>query len=480
MQQLTLSRALGKGIRNANPTDVKNIQTRLQAIKERGQPLYKGKIDGKDGPKTEGGICAFQKKERLPITGCMKPGDRTVQRLKSRTPTQANAAVQNVMATASTDTSSGQAKTRQIVQATCKEVCNTVPIPKAEADALVKIIEKIGSDGVPVKLESVSLTQDGRFKVTLKPEQTGSINATIAKGVKDAQAALVVMAFKNDPTWSATPGSSLNFQTRKSFSVLKNPKKADAKDLKTLGITKTHPHTVASQCSHALARCLRDNDRVGLRELFDHVFSTPPATAKTLYAALDNSTMTDAAPAFPRPKFDDVWNNFHKRPDYRPDLKHISEIIGGRVLDNALSTQAQPIRKPAGSLIGTWVNFCAIRLSYALNQSGARIPFINGNVSSSGLAQNGGAKPWHFRLLTDLVPFLEREWGKPDIDVSMARGAFKGQEIQGEKGLLILDVDWSDATGHGTFWDGKKTVEYPKVEDDYFKLTVRVRLWKLP
>ena len=245
MHSFTLTRAVGKGIHGANPVDVKTIQSLLSVNKDRGRPYYAGKLDSKVGPKTIAAITAFQTKERLPVTGCVKPGDPTVQRLKIRTPSTAKAQVQQATATASLNSAQGKSKLQQITRITCQDIMKA-PLPAKEAKALADQVQKLGQQGVPVKLGPVDLTQDGRFKVTLTSDPIDPRSGTARQSVCDAQAATITQAFKTNPTWKPTSDRSLSVETAKQSLGLKRGDCASPAFLKALGLTSPPQCTVTS------------------------------------------------------------------------------------------------------------------------------------------------------------------------------------------------------------------------------------------
>lgn len=68
--------------------------------------------------------------------------------------------------------------------------------------------------------------------------------------------------------------------------------------------------------------------------------------------------------------------------------------------------------------------------------------------------------------------FLTQKYGKPAI----YRKKDKFEKCA-SKGILVLDINWSDATGHATLWDGRKTIDD---SDSYFnKPNVIFNLWRL-
>ncbi len=166
MLHLKLTRALGRGVINANPLDVEDVQTRLKAIKHLGQPLYKGKIDGKDGKKTEGAICVFQAKEKLPVTGYIKPGDGTALKLRSKTPQSLKS---DIAVSAVTATSAAKME----VQRSLSSGSTDKPLPPDEKRTLDMILKRMQeAHGIPLCFEKLALVEGGHLQAHLTPAKS--------------------------------------------------------------------------------------------------------------------------------------------------------------------------------------------------------------------------------------------------------------------------------------------------------------------
>ena len=104
-------------------------------------------------------------------------------------------------------------------------------------------------------------------------------------------------------------------------------------------------------------------------------------------------------------------------------------------------------------------------MSYALNYSGFKIPYIPSHTVSG---KNGN---WYIYKVKSLIQFLTKEWGKPDITILNPTPG----KLASFKGVLVFDVEiWSDATGHATIWDGAMCSD-----KCYFTESKRVYGWKL-
>lgn len=93
-----------------------------------------------------------------------------------------------------------------------------------------------------------------------------------------------------------------------------------------------------------------------------------------------------------------------------------------------------------------WKNTCAVRMSYILNQSGLFIP------PTTDKTKKGGDERNYFYRVKDVIEFLKRRWGAPEIVAYPPAG---GGSMVGKKGVVLFEVrGWTDASGHATLFDG--------------------------
>ena len=138
-------------------------------------------------------------------------------------------------------------------------------------------------------------------------------------------------------------------------------------------------------------------------------------------------------------------------------VSDVGTFIGGKVNYNV---NVVPVGK------GRFENVCAIRMSYVLNKTGIKIPFIPPNETVSG--KNGN---WYIFKVKTLIKFLKKTLGEPDHVFNLPTA----QKISKFKGILIFEVDqWNDATGHATIWDGASCSD-----KCYFTLSKKAYLWEL-
>jgi hypothetical protein len=150
------------------------------------------------------------------------------------------------------------------------------------------------------------------------------------------------------------------------------------------------------------------------------------------------------------PAFKKLWDGFP-----RGSVEDVKTLIGGRV-------------------DADWIkNTCAIRVSRALNQAGAPVPFTPPKNTISGADGK-----WHFFKVADLRTYLLKTYGPPGVVVKRSDKAvpIDASKFAGMKGIIHFDVQgWTDATGHFTVWDGTTCGD-----KCYFDKASAVSLWKAP
>ena len=159
--------------------------------------------------------------------------------------------------------------------------------------------------------------------------------------------------------------------------------------------------------------------------------------------------------AIPRPKFAILWGNF---TSIYGDGKGttVGNKIGGKVKENIDLGVKEPT-------LG-FTNACALRMSYSLNYSG--IPIVRGIWQTV----SGGDKKWYIYRVRDLLKFLTHTFGKPDKTVKNPRPS----DFKGEQGILVFNVNWNDASGHATLWNGATCSDHC-----YFPVAMEASIWHL-
>jgi|GEM_PF-241709 len=147
------------------------------------------------------------------------------------------------------------------------------------------------------------------------------------------------------------------------------------------------------------------------------------------------------------PSFEDMAKN------YPGSLSSsgVYKLIGGKVYKNHLSN---PV---------TYSNSCALRLSRALNYSGAEIPHIYGQTGS------GSDGKWYFYKVSDLKNYLIDTYGPADCTGNASDFADK-------KGIIFFqNCGWSNATGHFDLWNGSSCENHC-----YWNECNSASMWLLP
>lgn len=163
----------------------------------------------------------------------------------------------------------------------------------------------------------------------------------------------------------------------------------------------------------------------------------------------------------PRPAFTSAWAASKKIfSPLNPEQK-VAEVIGGNVAANITSTT------------NPWRNTCAVRMSYILNSSGIVIPKLPGATVS------GADKRQYFFRVPDVISFLIREWGKPDLIVKTPLSS--DPSLKNKKGVVMFEVSgWSDARGHASLWNSQQCYDHCYFNEPGANYrTDRVSFWSL-
>ena len=119
--------------------------------------------------------------------------------------------------------------------------------------------------------------------------------------------------------------------------------------------------------------------------------------------------------------------NFAQVKDKGP--KEVCEFIGGKVKQNNFS------------------NVCAVRMSYAFNKAGIKIPYIKDETVS---VPNNGKKDWYIFRVRVFKQFLkDKKYNYIASDKENKLKPFKGK-----KGVIVFDWSFTDATGHVDLFNG--------------------------
>jgi len=160
---MQLTKSVGKGCYCTSQNDVLMVQTALANIKHRNKPHYCGKIDGKDGPKTEVAIAEFQSCCGIKATGKVESYGPTINKLRQKTPMSVKGRLNGGIATPAAASVSDTAKVKATAHKTAEHIRKKEPLPKKEAEALAKIVMDAADVGVPLTYKRTDISNDGRF-----------------------------------------------------------------------------------------------------------------------------------------------------------------------------------------------------------------------------------------------------------------------------------------------------------------------------
>ena len=131
--------------------------------------------------------------------------------------------------------------------------------------------------------------------------------------------------------------------------------------------------------------------------------------------------------------------------------------------------------------VGWITNTCTIRMSYSLNNSGAKLdPEIVGGLDRSKIIRDASSpsKKNDLYIITveEFTKYMLRKYGRPQIVHSTSNGENLQQATLADKqrGIILFAVKgWSDATGHFDLWDGANAAH-----GAYFDKATDVYIWK--
>lgn len=152
------------------------------------------------------------------------------------------------------------------------------------------------------------------------------------------------------------------------------------------------------------------------------------------------------------PSFDAMWAAYP-----HGDSETVKAMIGGRV-DAAWIT-----------------NTCTVRVSHALNEAGFLIPKGPANdVAGLHTVSGGNGNQYAYRVL-ELKAWLRANVGRPTITVESSSGVgVDSIPFVGLRGIIMFEVDFSDADGHFDLWNEDRVAH-----EEYFADATSVSLWEV-
>jgi hypothetical protein len=189
-----------------------------------------------------------------------------------------------------------------------------------------------------------------------------------------------------------------------------------------------------------------------------------------------------------RPSLDHMWLLFQDvapGPDRSlpngaiANLRKVGDRIGGHVkinIDQGIKDISDYVIENPGQFPVSpkgFTNACSIRLSYVLNRSGVHI-----SRSTLWETVTGGDHANYIYRLAGIRAFLSHTFGRPDIHKGL--GAQKS-DFSGKQGIIVFDLNFSDASGHATLWSGDDAADEDYFTPDVPGLVLRgVKLWICP
>ncbi|WP_066267968.1 type VI secretion system amidase effector protein Tae4 [Hydrogenophaga palleronii] len=160
-----------------------------------------------------------------------------------------------------------------------------------------------------------------------------------------------------------------------------------------------------------------------------------------------------------KPTFTAAWTASQQIYSASDSARKVADVVGGRVAEN-INDKTSP-----------WRNTCAVRMSYILNKSGLSIPPMP-ETRKGGDGQN------YFFRVRDLVAFLKRAWGAPEV-VAYPPGG--GGALAGKSGLILFEIQgWSDASGHATLFNGSSCYDHCYFNEPGVNYrTAKANFWEL-
>jgi hypothetical protein len=181
----------------------------------------------------------FQMVEKInPMTGNIRPGDRTNNRLKTKTPPSVkNKIVQKV---------GGSTMTKQQIINANRKVADVVvkswPLPKTEAESMVKCIDEMARSAlVPIKTwnkETAKIDNDGRFIIKFDILDYGPDKSAGGLPIRSTMIRKACAIVVKSPHWQQGFHDMLQFKS-KAYPELKGNETPSQEYLKLLNLSQS-------------------------------------------------------------------------------------------------------------------------------------------------------------------------------------------------------------------------------------------------
>lgn len=152
-------------------------------------------------------------------------------------------------------------------------------------------------------------------------------------------------------------------------------------------------------------------------------------------------------------------------PDYwkYPSPLGVKKYIGGGVNESDIT------------------NTCAIRMSHAMNLSGAPVPHVWGHSEGKPISNRRGKNGQFYIIrVANFRTWMEYRFGMPTLDFRKRPGvSFDRARIVGFEGVIAFDIGFRDATGHFDLWFRDQFSHERTAGKDYFALAQRITIWSI-
>jgi hypothetical protein len=155
------------------------------------------------------------------------------------------------------------------------------------------------------------------------------------------------------------------------------------------------------------------------------------------------------------PAFKTLSANF---PDYwrYPTPDAARKYIGGETLDKDIT------------------NTCTIRMSHAMNASGAPVPKVWQTITN----REGRNKQYYIIRVVNFRAWMEHMFGPPDLTFTKKAGdKFQRHRLEGNEGVIAFDIGFTDATGHFDLWYRDKFSHEDNGGQEYLMRAKQISLW---
>jgi Type VI secretion system (T6SS), amidase effector protein 4 len=119
-----------------------------------------------------------------------------------------------------------------------------------------------------------------------------------------------------------------------------------------------------------------------------------------------------------------------------------------------------------------YANSCIIRVSMGLNGAGHAIP----PDSAIFRTKLGADKQWYGLRVNEFWNYMLRTCGQPSVHSPKGEKA-NIEDFVCKRGIIGFRVDFDNATGHFTLWNGSQLL-YGGESHDYFDIAYEAALWE--